>query len=73
MSRKRESRIRPGMKFSEIPCFLSTTEVEDLTGQKKDSICKNIREGKIRADLVGGEYRIFRDELFPMTREAYGE
>ena len=73
MPRKRESRIRKGMKFSEIPYFLNTAEVEDLTGLKQPTICKAIREGKIRAETVLGEYRIFRDDLFPLTKEAHGE
>ncbi|MBQ9002966.1 MAG: helix-turn-helix domain-containing protein [Eggerthellaceae bacterium] len=63
-------RVTSDMQYADIPYFLTTADVEVLTGQSQATIRRAIREGKIKADLIGGQYRICRDTIFQNTKEA---
>jgi len=68
--RKEKVRVHEGMRFEEIPAFLSTAETAIIMHKSQGTIRKEIREGKIVAELVGSEYRIARDTLLRNTKEA---
>lgn len=63
-------RVTSDMQYADIPYFLTTADVEVLTGQSQATIRRAIRDGKIKADLIGGQYRICRDTIFQNAKEA---
>ena len=70
MAKKKIQRVYAGMKFADIPYFLTTAELGILLDKTQGAIRRGIRKGDIPADLIGGEYRICRDTVFKNTKEA---
>ena len=57
-------RVRPDMDYEDIPGLLTTAEAGVVVGKSQSAIQEMIRQEKLAARKIGGEYRIKKADLF---------
>ena len=58
------------VRFDDLPLFMSPAELAEYTGKHVGSIRRDIENGTLPADKIGGKWVICRDLAFPNTLKA---
>lgn len=58
------------MSINDLPQLITPRQLSELTGEHVNSIRRNIVEGRIPADKLGGRWLIPVDEVLPNARLA---
>lgn len=58
------------MSINDLPQLITPKQLSELTGEHVNSIRRNIVEGRIPADKLGGRWLIPVDEVLPNARQA---
>lgn len=57
-------------RFEDLPLFLTTAQLAEVTGEHEGSVRRGIAEGRIPADKCNGRWRICKDAVFPNAKKG---